>query len=89
MLLCRSRGAVCVGKEEQRRERRRPRTSIYRRGSADTRQPLQTQPLCIGGRGWLPGTAAFFGRSNEHIVGGLFIVFCLESDLGQCTKYLS
>jgi hypothetical protein len=31
MLLYRSRGAVCVGKkEEQGRERRRPRASIYR-----------------------------------------------------------
>jgi hypothetical protein len=77
---------------ERRRERRRPRVSIYRRGSskgADTRQQLQTQALCIGGHGWLPGTATFLmdEATNTQWAAG-FVVCPLESDQGYCTKYL-
>jgi hypothetical protein len=74
------------------RERRRPRVSIYRRGSskgADTRKPLQTQALCIGGHGCLPGTATFLmdeATNTQWVV--VFVVFPLESDQGYCTKYL-
>jgi hypothetical protein len=74
------------------RECRRPRVSIYRRGSsksADTRQPLQTQALCIGGRGWLPGTAVFhMDEAMNTQWAAVFVVFYLESDLDHCRKYL-
>jgi hypothetical protein len=74
------------------RERRRPRVSIYRRGSskgADTRQPWQTQALCIGGHGWLSGTAVFLmDEATNTQWAAVFVVFPLESDQGYCTKYL-
>ena len=77
---------------ERRRERRRPRVSIYRRGSskgADTRQQLQTQALCIGGHGWLPGTATFLmDEATNTQWAAVFVIFPLESDQGYCTKYL-
>jgi hypothetical protein len=77
---------------ERRRERRRPRVSIYRRGSskeADTRQPLQTQALCIGGHGWLPGTAAFvMDEAMNTQWAAVFIIFYLESDPDHCRRYV-
>jgi hypothetical protein len=70
--LCGRRG------RERRRERRRPRVSIYRRGGnkgADTRQPWQTQALCIGGHGWLSGTTIFLWTKQRTHSGRPFLSF--------------
>jgi hypothetical protein len=79
-------------RDRRGRERRRPRVSIYRWGSskgADTRQPLQTQALCIGGRGWLPGTAVFLmDEATNTQWTAVFGVFYLESDPDHCRRYV-